>query len=209
MPTLSAQTSFSNRVLCVKLDKSLHFICQPNKFEKMTHWLPPSWRLRRTREAHSDKPRETEPPDYELIPGKRAGKHVVPCPDADDVWMEVFFKDFSNAKGPAELADGRGPVISLIVRDFEVIRFDCLGETGHYHIVFARPEATTTNRIWFYESSVEAQVKRALFEIETNIEYYLQRNPKRQVRSAVLSPDQTSAMCRQAQEIAMAMTATV
>jgi hypothetical protein len=178
----------------------------------MTHFLPHKWRLRRTRIKNG---KETRSPanhnqsEYELIPGKRPGKHIIDYPDANDTRIEVFFKDFSNAEGPRELADGRGPVISLIVDGFEVIRFDCLGDTGHYHIVFARPDMSidedTENRLWFYESSIEDQIERAVFEIGTNISYYLQRNPIRQVREMDLDMATLTRICHEARRTALAL----
>lgn len=178
----------------------------------MTHFLSHKWRILRTRakngEATKDSPTDNQL-EYELIPGKRPGKHVINYPNANDTRIEVFFKDFSNAKGPRALADGRGPVISLIVGGFEVIRFDCLGDTGHYHIVFSRPDTNigknTENRLWFYENSIEDQIERAVFEIGTNISYYLQRNPKRQVRETDFDMATLNDICREARRTALAL----
>lgn len=179
----------------------------------MAHFLRSTWQALRDRTRGKSGP-DGQPAKgrrtYELVPGKRAGKCIINYPHEDDTRLEVFFKDFSNGKGPEALAGGRGAVVSLIVRGFEVIRFDCLGEAGHYHIVFVRPDdgaaAGTPKRLWFYDRSVEAQINRAVFEIRTNIGYYLQRNPKKQVREVQFKPEALDVMCREAHRIALELT---
>ena len=57
--------------------------------------------------------------------------------------MEVFWKDFRGIRVAEPLEGGVGPVLSVFAHDHEVLRFDCLGERGHFHAVFARIEPTT------------------------------------------------------------------
>ena len=130
-------------------------------------------------------------PAYELTPGanrKLASRH---SRNNFPISVEVFWKDFRGIRVAEPLEGGVGPVLSVFAHDHEVLRFDCLGERGHFHAVFARIEPTTYNRLRFYETSQDEQVERSIFEITTNLAYYLDRNPEPQVRSSTSYDENT------------------
>ena len=103
----------------------------------------------------------------------RARRDTVRLVVQPDVLLEVCWKD---------LAAGRGPAASLFVLGDEVLRFDCFGrDLGHYHAELVQPERAE-RRLYFPEATVEEQVERALFELTRNLDYYLQRNPRREIR---------------------------
>ena len=65
----------------------------------------------------------------------------------------------------------------------EIIKFDCFGkDRGHFHIALYTPGASNISRIFLPEPSIEEQIERAIFEIQRNIEYYMQRNTRRKIR---------------------------
>jgi hypothetical protein len=115
---------------------------------------------------------------------RRAGRprariaHFVIQPDA---YLEVFWKD---------VAMGSGPGLSLVIRDEEVLRFDCLGAGGgHFHIEPERGiSGSSQYRLRFPERTIEEQVERTIFELRTNLDTYLRHNRNPSVRRATLNP---------------------
>ena len=96
----------------------------------------------------------------------------------DEIFVEVFWK---------ALPGGTGPAFSFIAYDEEVIRFDCVGPgMGHFHASFLSKRRTQHNRNYFFESTRETQIQRAVFELQYNIGYYLERHPWRRVREITL-----------------------
>lgn len=141
---------------------------------------------------------------YELNPGPNRGQlSTITYSSPQDTRIEVFWKDFRGLTSvDARLQDGIGPVISVIVVGREVLRFDCLGTSGHYHAVLVRPDPTAEIRIWFREQDLAEQVERSFFEIERNLDYYLKRNPLAEVRCAKIAADEHRTRCAEAREAA-------
>lgn len=82
---------------------------------------------------------------------------------------------------------GRGPAIILHVLDQYVMRFDCFGEkAGHAHFYMVTPEQHCKSRLFLPEKTVELQIERALFELSTNLDYWLARHRHPSVRRARL-----------------------
>ena len=64
----------------------------------------------------------------------------------DNVYIAVFWK---------VLGIGKGPALSLYVKDREVLKFDCFGkDKGHYHAQTLIAEDTEEHRIFFREPTV-------------------------------------------------------
>lgn len=150
-------------------------------------------------------PATAEP--YELKPAKhRRQSALFPYRQPDDTYIEVFWKDFGAAEGVDPLLRGGiGPVLSLVVSGHEAMRFDCLGEQGHFHVALVRPRAGSEIRIWFRERTAPEQVERAVFELRRNLDYYLQRNPVEAVRSARIARDEHETRCEEARRAALAL----
>ncbi|MFC0183177.1 hypothetical protein SAMN04515674_105151 [Pseudarcicella hirudinis] len=92
----------------------------------------------------------------------------------ENAFLEVFWKTVSIGKGPS---------LSLIVLDDEVLRFDCFGhKEGHFHISLTTFYDTKKDRMFFFENSVEEQIQRTYFELTNNLDYYLQRNKSKKIR---------------------------
>lgn len=108
------------------------------------------------------------------------------------VWFVVFWKS---------LYVGTGYALSVYVYGHEVARFDCFGPgKGHYHLALAANRKAELDRIMFDVQSVPEQVERTLFELKKNLQYYLQRNPKRVVRALKLDQAKLDAACDEARE---------
>ena len=87
---------------------------------------------------------------------------------------------------------GRGPAVSLYVHGEEVLKIDCFGEgKGHYHVnarQWRRQLPGIVQRLYLPETTVEAQVERAVFELQRNTSVYLQQNDDPRIRRVVLDP---------------------
>ncbi len=105
-------------------------------------------------------------------------RDVVQFELAKNAYLEVYWKIFGV---------GQGPAIALYVEDEEVLKFDCYGKTGHYHMQMLEPTAPKRPMLWMLEETVEAQVERALFELERNLHWYLERHPLKAVRQTKIN----------------------
>ncbi len=114
----------------------------------------------------------SEPPAYDARRGR------VRYEIGDAAYFEVFWK---------VLDIGRGPAVSLFIRDTEVMKFDCFGEArGHVHIDFGRNEhlkALAHHRLYLGEKTVEEQIERTIFELRMNLPYYLERHGDARIRA--------------------------
>jgi len=108
---------------------------------------------------------------------KNIRKDVIRYPISKESYLEVFWK---------ALEIGRGPAVSLVVHGREVMKFDCFGgERGHFHIYYgplAYLKDPSRQRLYFYEKSIDEQIERSIFELRTNIFYYLERHPDAKIR---------------------------
>ena len=104
-----------------------------------------------------------------------------------DVVFEVFWKDQPL---------GQGPAASVFCHGQERLRFDCFGtEKGHYHVAYWCPPGSGENRLYFRERTREQQIERTVFEIQTNLDYYLRRIPDTRVRALQIDKNSLRAGC--------------
>jgi hypothetical protein len=79
---------------------------------------------------------------------------------------------------------GRGPALALYIDHEEVLKFDFYGAgKGHYHSQAIQPSPCKHNVLYLPESTTEAQIERAIFELEHNLYWYLERHPLKTVRT--------------------------
>jgi hypothetical protein len=97
---------------------------------------------------------------------------------------------------------GTGPAIILHVLDQYVMRFDCFGEkAGHAHLYLIEPERHCESRLFLPEKTVEVQIERALFELSTNLDYWMSRHRHPSVRKTRLSSATVAEAIAQARDI--------
>ncbi|MBW4575027.1 MAG: aldo/keto reductase [Aphanothece sp. CMT-3BRIN-NPC111] len=98
----------------------------------------------------------------------------------EDVYLEVYWKSWDLGKGSTVAFNAYGE---------EVLKFDCFGEgSGHCHITLLTPDQRCEPRLFLPEKTVEAQIERAMFELTTNLYYWLQRHPHQRIRKLQLDP---------------------
>ena len=92
----------------------------------------------------------------------------------DNVYFQVYWKQYGEGKGPA---------VILYLFGIESIKFDLYGKgAGHFHVNPNNPESGNANLLWLPEDDANRQVRRAVFELKHNIYFYLQRNVDRRIR---------------------------
>jgi len=110
----------------------------------------------------------------QLINPPELRKDVTNLKIQDDVYFQVYWK---------ELAIGKGPAVILYIYNKEILKFDCFGkEKGHYHVDFYKLNGSKEDRIFFIENRASEQIERTVFELNTNLNYYLQRNKDHRIR---------------------------
>lgn len=125
--------------------------------------------------------------DTQLRPDPNARESEERIDVQPGVYFVVFWKD---------IAFGKGPAVSLFVHDFEVLRFDCYGPgKGHYHAATFADSKAKQDRLLLFEDTAPEQIERAIFELTRNLDYYLERNPKRSVRTIVIDRDKLATAC--------------
>jgi hypothetical protein len=103
---------------------------------------------------------------------------------AEGCFTETYSIDRIGPDGELE----RGVCLVLVVHGSELMKFDCLGSNGHYHVATPYPYGigkALQGRIWMTEKTREAQIERAIFELQHNSGCYLQTHPRRKVRKTV------------------------
>lgn len=96
----------------------------------------------------------------------------------DNIELKVYWADRVN---------GTGPVMDVMAVGVKILRFDCFGkDAGHYHTELGNAFACKHHRIYFREESVEEQIDRSLFEVRTNLSYFLERHHNRRVRRLII-----------------------
>lgn len=125
-------------------------------------------------------------------PYERALNDVVIYPVQEHAYLAVYWKDLSI---------GKGPCASLYVYDKEILKFDCFGENqGHYHTNMNQPSLAPQGeeRLYFFERTIEDQVARSIFEIQTNAAYHFQRNFDPRITFFKLDRPRLDIACREA-----------
>ncbi|MBD2568299.1 hypothetical protein [Anabaena lutea] len=108
-------------------------------------------------------------------------KDVVDFEIGDNVGLEVYWKVLNVAEGPSLIFHAFG---------YEILRFDTyINGQGHCHIQLIECQPKCKERLFLPETTVEEQIERAIFELEKNLYYWLQRHPDRQIQ--LLKIDQT------------------
>jgi hypothetical protein len=113
---------------------------------------------------------------------------------ADGCFTETYSVDRIGPGGELE----RGVCLVLVVHGSELMKFDCLGWNGHYHIATPYPYGigkALQGCIWVTEKTREAQIERAMFELQRNSGYYLQTHPRRKVRKPKFDEQRLAAVC--------------
>lgn len=93
----------------------------------------------------------------------------------DGVYLEAYWKVYGIGKGPA-----------LILNIFgeELLRFDFFGPgKGHYHVTVPELQPQCSSFLYLSEQKVADQIERALFELNHNMSWYLQRHPLAKIRN--------------------------
>jgi hypothetical protein len=93
---------------------------------------------------------------------------------------------------------GTGVCMALFCHGYEVLRFDCFGRGGHYHLTPLTLWPVSRRRLDFRTDTVEGQIEEALFEICQNLDFYLQINPRRCVRSIRVDQEARVRACESA-----------
>lgn len=115
-------------------------------------------------------------------------------PLGGDAHLNVYWK---------QLDIGHGPAVSVVVHEEEILRVDCFGpDDGHMHAAFFMP-GSGENRLYFPENTREAQIERAVFEITTNLRYYLDRAVDPRIRAVELDSDRVADAAEEARRIMM------
>ncbi len=92
----------------------------------------------------------------------------------DGVGLEVYWK---------VLKIGSSAAVIFYAFGYEILRFDCYVEgLGHAHIQLVECQQKCKSRLLLPEKTVEEQIDRAIFELENNLYYWLQRHPDSQIR---------------------------
>lgn len=108
-------------------------------------------------------------------------KDVIHFEIENGVGLEVYWKILNI---------GRSVAVIFYAFGYEILRFDCYVEgLGHAHIQLVECQQKCKSRLLLPEKRVEEQIDRAIFELENNLYYWLQRHPDRQIRT--LKVDQT------------------
>lgn len=96
-----------------------------------------------------------------------------------NTYFEVYWKIYGI---------GRGPALALYIDEEEILKFDCYGcRKGHYHIQVLQPGPCRHPALLMPEKSKAEQIDRAIFEIENNLYWYLERHPSSMVRNSRFS----------------------
>jgi hypothetical protein len=107
----------------------------------------------------------------------RMRKHrqdMVDFPLGEGAYLQVYWKIYGV---------GRGPALALYISDEEVLKFDFYGaEKAHYHVQLMQPAPRRYSALLLREKSVPEQIDRAIFELENNLYWYLERHPFASVR---------------------------
>jgi hypothetical protein len=118
--------------------------------------------------------------DYGAMMGRvdqvfRARRDLLRIAVQDGLVIDVFWKS---------LPIGRGPALSVFVCGEEFARFDCFGpDRGHFHLALFTPASVREHRLKFGERTATDQISRAIFEIDRNLAYYLERAANPAIRT--------------------------
>lgn len=119
----------------------------------------------------------------------RARKQAAKLQDHRDVEFVTITPELVFETCWKDVAAGRGPSLIVWFEHRRILKFDCFGKDhGHYHISLPGHSARRAelDRLFLPEKTIEAQIERVLFELRTNILYYLARAPYHRARWATI-----------------------
>ena len=109
---------------------------------------------------------------------RRPDRTMIPVQDG--VSLELYWKTVDGASCPS---------LALDVLGSSVLRFDCHGRRGHYHVHLDYPPAGREgrrDRLLLSETTVEEQIERSVFELGHNAQYVVRRSPHPAIRKVKL-----------------------
>jgi hypothetical protein len=99
---------------------------------------------------------------------------MVNFPLGDSAYLQAYWKIYGV---------GRGPALALYIDSEEVLKFDFYGdEKAHYHVQSLHPAPCRHSALRMREKTIPEQIDRALFDLEHNLYWYLERHPLQSVR---------------------------
>lgn len=119
---------------------------------------------------------------------RAARRDVVQFDLASNAYLEVYWKIFGV---------GQGPAVILYIEGEEVLKFDCYGKAGHYHIQLLESTAPSRLALHMKETDVAEQIDRAIFELDRNLAWYLERHPLKSVRKTKIERSRLSTVLPQ------------
>ncbi|MDJ1180300.1 hypothetical protein PJF56_15655 [Roseofilum sp. BLCC_M91] len=112
---------------------------------------------------------------YHQLNREETRQDVVHFLITENTSLQVYWKS---------LKAGISVAVIFCAFEYEALRFDCyLKRKGHYHLQLMECQDNCKEHVLMAESTVEEQIDRAIFELENNLYYYLQRHPDRRVRT--------------------------
>lgn len=101
-------------------------------------------------------------------------KEMMSFPLGEGAYLQAYWKIYGV---------GRGPALALYVGNEEVLKFDFYGyDKAHYHVQVVQPSPNRYSALMIREDSVPEQIDRAIFELENNLYWYLERHPLASIR---------------------------
>src|SRR3989338_335699 len=125
-----------------------------------------------------------------LLPHERLIYDVVIQPIQPNAYLAIYRKLYRNRWVPGA---------SLYLSNREVVRFDCFGkEAGHMHLNADQSKwalRRQQKKLFFRESTVQAQMQRAAFELRTNVSRYLELHPRSEIQTFRLNQKHLEEAC--------------
>jgi hypothetical protein len=128
-----------------------------------------------------------------MTPQQQGRNDLVEYPLADNVRLEVYWRD-----DPA----GYGPAASVYAYDQEILRLDCFGEAkkqggkGHCHINLKQNRA----RQWMYRPGpVSFHVEQAIYDLRHNLGFCLATNSDERIQQATVDAETLESVAQQAE----------
>lgn len=119
-------------------------------------------------------------------------KDVINFEIEENIGLRVYWKTLEVAKGPS---------LIFYAYDYQILRFDTyINGQGHYHLQLIECQPQCKDRLLMPEKTVEGQIERAIFEIEKNLYYWLQRHPDQQIRTLKVNPTRLKVATQKARE---------
>ncbi|MDJ1172692.1 hypothetical protein [Roseofilum capinflatum] len=127
---------------------------------------------------------------YHQLDREETRRDIVHFSITENSGLQVYWKS---------LKAGVSVAVIFCTFEYEALRFDCfLSGKGHFHLQLMECQDKCKEHLLMAESIVEEQIDRAIFELENNLYYYLQRHPDRRVRVLKVERSQLKAATQSA-----------